>query len=459
MTNSIANQDEIHAGEDCACGGECDECKRVHKAYQEGADATVNAEYVEMLLNANPEGPAANAGKYGNPQCGDTGQYLPHGAGTGKGAPHAAAVQGGTHSVEHANHKVQKAAEDAQPESGDEDDFIDPDYAVELLDNAFVDQLLVTNQATQGDHVSGSPVNQRREPNMALKDGQRQELIQWITVNCDCWKGDGDADTLNEFADDKLVEIAKAGDKARKAELALNAAVRPYRVGKHRMEFDVETGRWTANAFPVKKAMPVAPGAVAPAADQGHATQDQDEEDYGPNGDQGADEEYEAAVPVKKKPMMAPAMNAQMRKAANLAEWFMTAPDEAGDNVEATWNEAVMGTKRERAHMIRNLSSHLEGEPRSRLQRELDRLNTPALRTMQLTRVTNTARPPVVETRGVKPDWTGAGGPPIYNAEPDDDGDMPAPPSAIRAAVVWNQQQHNKKYREPVQELTPDAAS
>lgn len=35
-----------------------------------------------------------NGGKYGNPQCGDSGKFMPHGSGTGKGEPHQAAKKG-----------------------------------------------------------------------------------------------------------------------------------------------------------------------------------------------------------------------------------------------------------------------------------------------------------------------------------------------------------------------------
>lgn len=38
--------------------------------------------------------PTDNAGKYGNPQCGDSGKFMKHGSGTGKGETHAAAREG-----------------------------------------------------------------------------------------------------------------------------------------------------------------------------------------------------------------------------------------------------------------------------------------------------------------------------------------------------------------------------
>lgn len=299
-------------------------------------------------------------------------------------------------------------------------------------DESFVRQL-VTNaaqvQPTKGGAGAGSPVTNGKEPAMALKAGQRAELQTWITVNCDCYKSEGMNEVLNGMTDDQLIAVARDGDAKRKAELALNQATKPYKVGKHRMEFDAEVGRWTANAG----------AACAPAAAEGEETDETEEYDAA------------AAPPAKKKPF-APAMNAQIRKAGSMQEWFLMAPDEAGDNVESVWNEAVLGTKKERSALITNLSRHLDGIPRQQLVKELDQLRTPTLRTMQLTQVRQ-GPPPVINRQERPPvDYTGAGGPPIYNVGTPDEEEVQAVPSAVRAAVTFNQQSHKAKYREPVLE-------
>lgn len=319
----------------------------------------------------------------------------------------------------------------------------------ELLGNSadqtaerFVRQL-VCNQLTDGDR-DGSPFINQKEPNMALKEGQRAELITWITVNCKCWQGDDDVETLNSFTDDKLIDIAKEGDAKRKAELALNAATRPFKLGKTKLVWNADEEEF--------QAMPVAPKkkAAPAAAAEGEAEMEEDEELY------AADAPDTSADRSKRKGLAAPAMNAQPRKAANLAEWFLMAPDEAGSSPEATWNRYVAGDKRERATLIANLSRHLEGEPRKRLASRLDAMDTDDLKTMQLTRV-GFQQPPVGNSSGERPaDYTGAGGPPIYNVHAGDEQEDDFPEvSPMDEAVTWNQRQHKAKYRnEPTLEVT-----
>lgn len=379
--------------------------------------------------------PTENQGQHGNPQSKNTGKFKPYGAGTGKGEVHEAAQDGYWDHCER----------DEGGKCMTDDAFVDalltgnaepslPDLVGDYQTSDQYVRQLTCNQASNQGAAAGSPVTNREEPDMALKEGQRSELITWITVNCDCWKGKGDAETLNEFTDDKLVEIARDGEAKRQATLALNAATRPFKLGRATLTWDADEQRFTANA------------ALAPVQEDDEET----EALYEAEGTPAPEAPVTPMTPKKKKgpPMMQPAMN-QIRKASSAAEWYAMAPDEVGGPaIEAVINRYKMADKRDREQLIANLSAHLEGEPRNRLRGRLSLMDLDDLRTMQLTRVG-----PALNQQfqgDPAPRWDGAGGPPIYNVHTPDDEEIVRPPSAIAAAVAWNQQQHKEKYREPV---------
>lgn len=87
--------------------------------------------------------------------------------------------------------------------------------------------VLVTNSAIQG-------------ASMKLSDTDRQSVVAYLTANCDCWKGEGDAEILNRFSDEKL--LALKGQT--QAVVVANAAVGGFRDGDHAYRINPDTGKW-----------------------------------------------------------------------------------------------------------------------------------------------------------------------------------------------------------------------
>jgi hypothetical protein len=52
-----------------------------------------------------------------------------------------------------------------------------------------------------------------REPDSIEDNTVKNELIAWLTTNCDCWKGDKDKETLNAFDEAKLTALKDTAEK------------------------------------------------------------------------------------------------------------------------------------------------------------------------------------------------------------------------------------------------------
>lgn len=57
----------------------------------------------------------------------------------------------------------------------------------------------------------------------------REQLIEWLTTNCDCWKHEGSADVLANFDDERLVTVYNTTVKAKQYEPIINAAQQSYK--------------------------------------------------------------------------------------------------------------------------------------------------------------------------------------------------------------------------------------
>lgn len=112
-----------------------------------------------------------NAGKYGNPQCGDTGKFMLHGSGTGKGETHAAAKEG--------RHGLKTTENDC---------------AGGIAENC--SQTSKVMNSNSGDST------------MALKIEERTSLLTKLVMNCKC--SEVDAKVLNTLSDDALVRVSNA---------------------------------------------------------------------------------------------------------------------------------------------------------------------------------------------------------------------------------------------------------
>lgn len=138
------------------------------------------------------EAQTSNAGKYGNPQHGDTGKYQKHGSGSGKGPNHAAAVAG------HASPTTQDSVADNPPASEAEAD------GEEIERNCTATSLGMTtkNSDQQGDQTMGTATK--------LPPTERQGLIGKIVANCKCQ--DNERETLNKLSDATLMRLNAMAD-------------------------------------------------------------------------------------------------------------------------------------------------------------------------------------------------------------------------------------------------------
>lgn len=60
--------------------------------------------------------------------------------------------------------------------------------------------------------------------NMKLTPRQREEHVTFITTNCACWSGKGDAKVLNAFPDEKLIELKEHVEEEMENKAVVNAA-------------------------------------------------------------------------------------------------------------------------------------------------------------------------------------------------------------------------------------------
>lgn len=79
---------------------------------------------------------------------------------------------------------------------------------------------------------------------MRLSPAERQQVINYLVHNCECWQGSGDRDTLSTFSDEKLAQLKTAAVKSNAAIGVANAAVNGFTDGGTAYRINPETGRW-----------------------------------------------------------------------------------------------------------------------------------------------------------------------------------------------------------------------
>lgn len=93
----------------------------------------------------------------------------------------------------------------------------------------------------------------------------REQLIDWIVANCDCWKQEGDKGVLNDLSDEKLKAIKDSAEKQKRHEAVANAARKGFTdPGGNSHEWDEAKGEWVTKA----KATANAAGAQTPPVAQ-----------------------------------------------------------------------------------------------------------------------------------------------------------------------------------------------
>lgn len=148
--------------------------------------------------------------------------------------------------------------------------------------------------------------NSHSGDDMATK---KEKMVAFLTANCDCWKGEGDAEVLANFDEPKLKTLIDATKRATANDAALNEI---------REGFGAEAEGLTANAMPA-----FIKAKAAPAV---------------PTEDEEMEEEAEAVPPppMKKGKKKVPAMNQETEtpaKPPTLNEWLASAPVEVQEMV------------------------------------------------------------------------------------------------------------------------------
>lgn len=94
-----------------------------------------------------------------------------------------------------------------------------------------------------------------------MTGNERQATIDWLTTNCDCWKGKaGVLANADAFPDDDLARLRASAEKHRALELTANAAARPFEKDGVVFTFNAASGAWEGKPKP-----PPAPATPPPA--------------------------------------------------------------------------------------------------------------------------------------------------------------------------------------------------
>lgn len=126
-----------------------------------------------------------------------------------------------------------------------------PDHLAILTDNivgacSVRDGCGVNNKNNNSNQENQTVANTNQKPS-------KEELVKYITSNCDCWKDD--AKTLNTMSDDRLLQLKEniegskkkdeeAEKKLKEKDAAMNKATQPIKVGDVEMVYNAEKGEW-----------------------------------------------------------------------------------------------------------------------------------------------------------------------------------------------------------------------
>ncbi len=197
---------------------------------------------------------------------------------------------------------------------------------------------------------------------MKLTSQQRNQIIEDLTTNCDCWKHQGDKEVLNSFTDEKLVSLKQGLDKHKQVEAVANAAVQGFRDGTQAFRVNPETGKWeTATVQEPKGKSKTGHKVEAPVSN----TSDDDDSEY-----EDEDEQPRRKVTNTKK--VEP-----VRKARTIEEFIKQAPSHLKDQLESKLQWASQIEMREKDAIINKLLVNVSDSTERQTQREILLRRTP----------------------------------------------------------------------------------
>lgn len=280
-----------------------------------------------------------------------------------------------------------------------------------------------------------------------VHDVKREEIINWLVVNCDCWKGANDKEVLNTMTEDKLKKLKANAEKAAQQEAVVNAA----RKGYETIYGEEQTKKLTTNSLVEFVTNQMAAEVVE--------EEEPDEEVVPPpvtppvvakkvkGGKKGAPPPPAAnTAPEPETPVVTtPVVDVRPTKPRDMKSWLKDAPPEA----LAVWNHAVEVEKREKNLIIERLKDVAENttDP-ARQALILNRLSDQSLSVNQLNELYVLVRPMIgSESRSEpEPSYLGAATLPTTNLYRSDDKEDLLPLPTLNFDEDENGQPR-KKYR------------
>lgn len=96
----------------------------------------------------------------------------------------------------------------------------------------------------------------------------KEQMIAWLTTNCDCWKGQGDREILNAMSEEKLRTLQQGAQVAVQHAQVANAVKQGFDHNGTKIVYNMQTSRWDVTApvvVPVPNPAQVTPPVPVPA--------------------------------------------------------------------------------------------------------------------------------------------------------------------------------------------------
>lgn len=301
-----------------------------------------------------------NLGRYGNPQSKSTGRFKRHGAGTGRGEAHEAAQRGFMVLSDRDKQLGESAAKQKKQGKNPPSWVMDKstwERAKEAADKGGYESdsywaVVAHIYQRMGGGVAVGPVV-AKEKDMAevAEQAAKKQLIEWLTSNCNCWKGK--SKVLESISRQDLAELKSMVENNRKLMLIVNGAKgKPTLSEGEEVEVDIpalaELLGVTAEpaSDPVafvkeittKLSSVLAKLGVAPAQPENELPREEEEEE----------EEEEGLEEKEKKPN---------NNTFSIQQWLKAAPPQ----VQAAWNHAAKLHQNEHRRLVELLSSRMVG--------------------------------------------------------------------------------------------------
>lgn len=159
----------------------------------------------------------------------------------------------------------------------------------------------------------------------------RNQIIEYLISNCECWNQPGDREILNRMNDDKLAKLQEITEKEQQAVVVANTAISGFTDGKgSAYRVNPETGRWERKSVPTNNQDDEEEEQVAMAKRRKSIMPEEDDED----------EEMEEQIANRRR-----MRNSSPRTAD---EWLRSAPVEVQNMVQ----QAQMIDQREKDKII-----------------------------------------------------------------------------------------------------------